>query len=136
MQAASEKPKILLVEDYDDTRELYAAALRLAGYEVIEARDGRVALDWLRDHLPDLVLLDIGLPGMDGFQVAAAIREDLKRGDTPILILSALVHQQNAQELAARADALFALSKPCSPEELIDAVAAALQQVTPISMTS
>jgi CheY-like chemotaxis protein len=128
MQVARDKLEILLIEDYDDTRELYATALRLAGYEVIEARDGSAALERLREHVPDLVLLDIGLPGMDGFQVAAKIREQPGLAETPIVLVSAYVQSRNAEELAGKAGAIFALSKPCAPEELIGAVDSVLRR--------
>src|SRR4051812_25590061 len=113
--------RILLVEDYDDTRELYAQALRLAGYEVDEACDGPTALERARAAPPDLVLLDIGLPGVDGFEVAVELRKQTGLGEVPVVLVSAFV-EKNGVELATRANALVALPKPCSPEELIEVV--------------
>lgn len=67
---------IVLADDDDDLRALYGAALRAAGHEVFEAPDGRAALDAIRDHHPDLLLLDIWMPALNGFEVLDALRHD------------------------------------------------------------
>jgi two-component system CheB/CheR fusion protein len=67
--------RILVVDDSTDGRESMAELLRLAGYDVAEAADGPGAIQIAADFRPDVVLLDIGLPGMDGFEVARRLRE-------------------------------------------------------------
>lgn len=119
------RARILLVEDYADTRELYAEALRGCGYEVDDVADGAAALERARAERPDLVLLDLGLPGIDGFEVAQELRKDPQMAGVSVVLVSAYVHE-NARELAGKAGALLALPKPCSPEELIAAVRAVL----------
>ncbi len=80
-------PRVLLVEDDRDIAEPLARALTRAGYEVSEAGDGRVALESVLDAPPDLIILDIGLPGMNGLDVCRHVREAQPK--LPILVLTA-----------------------------------------------
>jgi two-component system response regulator MprA len=79
-------PRVLVVEDDEDIALALQRSLRLEGYDVRISRDGSVALDDFKQFLPDLVLLDLGLPKIDGITVAERIRTD---GDVPILMLTA-----------------------------------------------
>lgn len=83
---------ILIVEDEFDIRELLEAYLTNEGYRVIAAEDGEEALERFHDGNPDLVLLDLLLPGLDGFQVCRAIREE---SDLPVIMLTALGSEQS-----------------------------------------
>ena len=83
---------ILIVEDEFDIRELLEAYLTNEGYKVIAAEDGEEALERFQDESPDLVLLDLLLPGLDGFQVCRAIREE---SDLPVIMLTALGSEQS-----------------------------------------
>jgi CheY-like chemotaxis protein len=69
--------RVLVVEDNDDAREMLAALLRLLGHEVFEAGTGAAALDPARDHPPAVVIMDIGLPDLDGYEVARRLRQRL-----------------------------------------------------------
>ncbi len=89
----------------------------------MEAVDGATAIGLARAVRPELVLLDIGLPGMDGFEVATELRKHAEMTGVPIVLLSAFVTRLNEADFARRAGAVVALPKPCSPEELLDAVA-------------
>ena len=83
---------ILIVEDEFDIRELLEAYLTNEGYKVIAAEDEEEALERFHDGHPDLVLLDLLLPGLDGFQVCRAIREE---SDLPVIMLTALGSEQS-----------------------------------------
>src|SRR5436305_11791044 len=71
---------LVLADDDDDLRAVYAPCLRAAGYTVHEAADGREALDLVREHRPALLLLDIWMPGLNGFEVLDGLRHDPAAG--------------------------------------------------------
>ncbi len=82
----SPRGKILVVEDDPSLREVVALGLRREGYQVVEARDGQAGLDRFAQERPDLVLLDVMLPGLDGFEVCRAIR---RTSLVPVIMLTA-----------------------------------------------
>jgi DNA-binding response OmpR family regulator len=79
---------IVLAEDDGDLRAVYAAYLRAAGYEVLEAANGQEALDLVRAHRPGLLLLDIWMPVLNGFEVLDRLRHDAAAGRTKVVMLS------------------------------------------------
>ena len=81
--------KILIVDDEASIRELLHFNLARAGYEVLEAADGQAALQQASDEQPDLILLDIMLPGMDGFEVCRALKSDAQLSRIPVIMLTA-----------------------------------------------
>src|SRR5690349_5649529 len=83
-------PTILIVEDNELSRKLFGIALTSAGYTVVAVADGAAALETIQRRQVDLVLLDIRLPDMDGFDVADEIRANHETADIPIIICSAL----------------------------------------------
>ncbi|MCL1985062.1 MAG: winged helix-turn-helix domain-containing protein [Betaproteobacteria bacterium] len=83
------KPKILIIEDEADIRELLAYNLRKEGFAALEAGDGRLGLEMARTHLPVLVLLDLMLPGMDGLTVCRELERDPSTAPIPIIMLTA-----------------------------------------------
>lgn len=114
-------PRILIVDDFDDARELYAEFLRLRGYEVTGAADGPAALHLALPAHFDLIILDLALPRMDGLEVLRALRADANTARTPIIILSASVGREPREE-TLRAGADLFLEKPCLPDELEAAI--------------
>ena len=80
---------VLLVEDNEDNRTIYSTVLRHLGYQVIEAVDGLQAVALARSELPDLILMDISLPGMDGWEATRVLREDPSTRAIPIVALTA-----------------------------------------------
>ncbi len=84
------KGTILLVEDQAGFRRIYHDILESEGYEVLEAQDGEEGLRMVKSLKPQLVLLDLGLPKIDGFEVLKQIREDAGTSRTPVLIFSVL----------------------------------------------
>lgn len=108
------RPLVLVVDDEDDVVVLCRVNLEFEGYEVIEAADGEDALAKVRAHRPDVVLLDVMLPGLDGWAVLAAIREDPELRDTPVVLLTARL-QDDDQIRGWAAGAADYVTKPFSP---------------------
>ena len=116
---------VMVVEDEPDLMLTFRIVLRTAGYDVIEASSGEEALSVLGEVLPDAVILDLRLPGMDGWQVLSEIRGGEEPPAVPILIASAnagLCEQVRANELGCSE----LLGKPFSPEQLRESLARVL----------
>ena len=104
-----EKPKkILIVDDEADMRVMFSTRLEISNFEVIEAEDGEEGLEKAKKEKPDLIVLDLMLPKINGFEVCRMLKFDDDYKDIPIIVLSAL-SQQNEREKAAQcgADAYF-----------------------------
>ncbi len=115
---------ILVVDDEPQIAEIATDYLRLAGFGVIAAGDGVRALEAVRGRRPDLVVLDLGLPRLDGIDVARAIRRE---SDLPIIMLTARVHEDDRlRGLEIGADDY--ITKPFSPRELVARVKAVLRR--------
>ena len=111
----SQEIKLLLIEDQGAMRRFLRPALAAHGYQVIEAQTGAEGLQFAASYLPDLILLDLGLPDMDGIEVARRLRE---WAEAPIIILSARGQErEKVQALDAGADDY--LTKPFGLEELL-----------------
>jgi DNA-binding response OmpR family regulator len=120
-------PRVLVVEDDEDIAQALQRSLRMEGYEVRTASDGHAALEHGRTFAPDLVILDLGLPGLDGLDVARALRED---GDVPILILTARdALESRVEGLDSGADDY--LVKPFERQELLARMRALLRRRPP-----
>jgi two-component system cell cycle response regulator DivK len=89
--------KVLIADDKETSRELIRTVLETSGYDVIEASDGVEALRYARESHPDLVILDIHMPGIDGFGVLAELRRDGEFTATPIMALTASALQGDRQ---------------------------------------
>ena len=111
----------LLVEDFDDARELYSTYLRSSGYEVIEAATGIEAVALARSASPDLILMDLLLPGMDGWQATAELKRDPRVRHVPIVALTAHALSDERERIARLGCDAF-LAKPCLPPDLIRTV--------------
>ncbi|OGY23488.1 MAG: hypothetical protein A2172_04720 [Candidatus Woykebacteria bacterium RBG_13_40_15] len=94
MGETEEKIKILLIEDEREVAELYRLKLSLDGYDVKIAENGRDGLDKAFSGQPELIFLDIKMPGMDGFDVLKELRASSKTKNTPVIILSNLDEQE------------------------------------------
>lgn len=108
---------ILLVEDVDDTRYFMRLELEHNGYRVIEAKDGKMAVELaLREH-PDLILMDLSLPGLNGFEATKLIRQDESMQSVPIIAVSA--HQETNFRQGAKASGFDAyVTKPIDIDSL------------------
>lgn len=119
-------PRVLIVEDFADSRDMYVEFLAGNGFEVSEAEDGVAALQSIEGSPPDLVVLDVALPKLDGLSVLRQLRADQRYASLPVLTLSASLGV-DYQRIAMAAGATEALEKPCLPEELLAAVRKALK---------
>jgi CheY-like chemotaxis protein len=109
---------VLVVEDYQDAREMYAAYLQFSGFDVAEAANGVEAVEKTTELLPDIVLMDLALPRMDGWEATRRLKADPRTRDIPIVALTghALAgHAEGARE--AGCDAF--VTKPCLPDALV-----------------
>ena len=114
-------PKILVIEDYTDTRELLSVLLHQQGYQVLQARSGPEGLLTACGALPDLVIMDLALPEMDGIEVTRRIRETDGLSHVPIFIVSAyLTPEVQAEIRAAGCAEMF--SKPCDFDSLLETI--------------
>ncbi len=111
---------VLVVDDYDDGREMYAEFLELAGYRVSQAKDGAEALRKASDLLPDIILMDLSLPDIDGSDVARRLRKDPRTRQIRLVVLTGHA-PENVQSETLQYDAF--VTKPCAPDALVDAVA-------------
>jgi CheY-like chemotaxis protein len=112
-------PRILLVEDYDDAREMYRDYLEFSGFRVDTARDGHEALKKARAQMPDLILMDLSLPGLDGWEATRILKNDPSTSHLMVVALSA--HALAAEGERARAAGCDGfIAKPCLPHELVE----------------
>ena len=112
---------ILIVEDEATNRRALAAMLKLEGYQTLEAYSGQQALRLLEKELPDLILLDLMMPEMDGYDVFRTLKSNARTQDIPVLVISALASTWDV-ERAAQAGLENFLTKPFDPEELFSRV--------------
>ncbi|MBT9502742.1 MAG: EAL domain-containing protein [Burkholderiaceae bacterium] len=120
---------VLVVDDVLLNRELVATLLHYAGHAVVEAADGEEALAQVRKHRPDLVICDILMPTMDGYEFARRLREDPVLGATEVIFYTATFLEREAQALAASCGVSRVLTKPCEPEEILAAVGQSLAHI-------
>ncbi len=117
--------EILIVEDEPSIAEVVELYLRRAGYEVQAVRDGNTALKRLEQRLPDLVVLDIMLPGVDGFSILRWLRD---RSDVPVIFITA--RREEVERIAGlELGADDYVVKPFSPQELVSRVRAVLRRM-------
>jgi two-component system, sensor histidine kinase and response regulator len=126
LEPSETSPTILVVDDNEQNRALAAATLEDEGYRVVLAKDGQEALSSFGERPPDCVLLDVRMPGMDGFAVCSRIRELPGGAETPVVFLTAL-RDVDTFDAALRAGGDDFLTKPVRPTELVLRVQAALR---------
>jgi DNA-binding response OmpR family regulator len=117
---------VLVVDDEPMARTLLRLMLVRAGFEVVEAEDGFDALEKVSQNPPDLMILDIMMPGMDGFTVCESIRSDARTAALPIIMLSAKTDAESINR-GLQVGASKYLTKPVSPEDLTRHVRDALE---------
>lgn len=110
-----ERPAVLVVEDDIDLREVIALALQRAGFRVVTVANGQQALDYVSKAMPALIVLDMTMPVMDGWEFNRRFREQYGE-DTPILVLTAA---EDARRRAEEIDLQHHLDKPFSVRELV-----------------
>src|SRR5919107_2074403 len=119
-------PVILLVEDFVDARDMYREYLEFSGFAVVTAGDGFAAIEMARLHNPDLILMDLSLPGLDGWEATTRLRADPVTAHLTIVALSA--HALAADwERARLAGCDGFIAKPCLPQDLVEEMAGYLR---------
>ena len=110
--------RILLVEDNDDNLSVYRAILEHTGYEVFEARDGVAGVEQAKDGQPDLILMDISLPRLDGFEATRILKTDPSTRHIPIIALTAhALEEDRARARDVGCDGF--LAKPIEPSRVV-----------------
>lgn len=118
----SEKKKILIVEDDIYTLELYEGQLKKAGFDIYRALDGDEGFKVTKDIKPDLVLLDIMLPKVDGFEMLKNIRKDKETKGLPVLILTNLGRESIVKEGFNLGAQGYLIKASCTPNQVVDTV--------------
>jgi CheY-like chemotaxis protein len=118
---------ILVVDDRAINRSLLQTVLKFEGHRVVEARDGIEALHLAQAERPDLVITDILMPNMDGYELVRQIRLDPMISETPVIFSSAHYLKHESRALADASRVLAILPKPCEPEVIIRTVREALE---------
>ena len=113
------KPRVLLVEDAPFLRYAFGRLLRMHGFEVMEANDGREALNYVADFHPQLVLTDLLMPVMDGVELIRRLRSDPQSAEIPVVAITADASQQ-AEQRAREAGAIDFITKPIDLPALLD----------------
>lgn len=111
-------PLVLVVEDYQDAREMYAAYLQFSGYRVAEATNGIEAIEQANELLPDIILMDLALPKMDGWEATRRLKMADKTRHIPIVALTGHALAGHA-EGARQAGCDSFVTKPCLPDALV-----------------
>lgn len=109
--------KVLVIEDNTDCRELFAMLIRHLGFEVVEADDGEVGVQKAFLENPDLIFMDIGMPGMTGIQATACLRESAITKNTPVIVCTAWTTEAH-REAALQRGADAVIGKPVSLTDL------------------
>jgi two-component system, cell cycle response regulator DivK len=119
--------RILVVEDQEDNRRIIRDLLTSVGYDMIEARDGEAGVRLAKEHRPDLILMDIQLPVLDGYEATRRIKADPELRAVPIVVVTSYaLSGDEAKAVAAGCDAYVA--KPFSPRELLATVRRLLEE--------
>jgi CheY-like chemotaxis protein len=119
---------ILIVDDRAENREYLVTLLGYHRHRLIEAADGALALALARVERPDLVISDILMPTMDGYEFVRRLRMDAALAATPVIFYTAHYHGPEAQKLARDCGVAYTLGRPAKPEHLLEIVARALGQ--------
>ena len=110
-------PLVLVVDDYEDNREMYASYLEFAGMRIEQAVNGSEAITKAVTLLPDLIVMDLSLPGVDGWEATRRLKQDVRTKS--ILVLALTGHAlEGAEQGAKEAGCDAFLTKPCLPEDL------------------
>ena len=109
---------VLLVEDNEDNRIIYSTVLRHLGYEVVEAQDGLRAVELARSLKPDIILMDISIPEMDGWEATRVLRQDPITKDIPIVALTAHALADDRERATALGFTSY-LAKPVEPRAVV-----------------
>jgi CheY-like chemotaxis protein len=114
----NDRPRVLLVDDYPDAREMYSEYLQFSGFDVIEAANGMEALQRAAEQAPDIILMDLSLPVMDGWEATRRLKADSRTAEIPVVALTGHA-LAGISEGAKQAGCDAFVTKPCLPEDLV-----------------
>ncbi len=118
---------ILIIEDDKFLRDLMAQKLTKEGYEILEAIDGEIGIKKVREEKPDLVLLDLILPGIDGFEVLSRMKENPDLAKIPVIILSNLGQREDVERGLKMGAVDYLIKAHFTPREIIDKIKNAIK---------
>jgi CheY-like chemotaxis protein len=118
MKKAADRSQVLLVDDYADAREMYTEYLEFSGFDVVQATNGIEALQRAVESSPDIILMDLSLPVMDGWEATRRLKADERTADIPVVALTGHALAGVSEE-AKRAGCDAFVTKPCLPEDLV-----------------
>src|SRR5258706_12521398 len=118
MTTKADRPRVLLVDDYPDAREMYSEYLEFSGFDVVEAGNGMEALQQAGDTSPDIILMDLSLPVMDGWEAPRRLKADQRTKAIPVVALTGHA-LAGISEGAKQAGCDAFVTKPCLPEDLV-----------------
>jgi DNA-binding response OmpR family regulator len=121
-------PLVLVIEDDIDVRRLYASALHDACFEVIEAHNGLQAMEKAAENGPDVIVTDLGLPGIDGFELCRRLKSDARTVQVPIVAITGRYLSPDDHERVRRRGCASVLIKPIDAAELVSSVRKVLAQ--------
>ncbi len=127
MTSKEQKPRVLLVDDYPDAREMYAEYLQFSGFDVVEAANGMEALQRALETSPDIILMDLSLPVMDGWEATRRLKSDERTAGIPVVALTGHA-LAGISEGAKKAGCDAFVTKPCLPEDLVREIRNVLDQ--------
>ena len=127
MTVDTERPLLLVADDDEDILALVEFRLAREGYRILTAPDGEVAVRLARQHQPDVAILDVRMPKLDGYEVTEQIRRSEAVSVMPVILLSASVEDMHIQR-GYDAGANHYMHKPFSPQDLVEHVASALRE--------
>jgi two-component system, cell cycle response regulator DivK len=127
MDSKPDKPRVLIVDDYPDARDMYTEYLEFSGFEVIGAGNGMEALQLAIDSAPDIILMDLSLPVMDGWEATRRLKADKRTASIPVVALTGHA-LAGISEGAKQAGCDAFVTKPCLPEDLVKEIRRILDQ--------
>ena len=130
--AKRDKPCVLVVDDYPDAREMYTEYLEYCGFAVVQATNGMEALTKAADKSPDIILMDLSLPVMDGWEATRRLKSDERTASIPVVALTGHA-LAGISEGAKRAGCDAFVTKPCLPEDLVKEIRKVLNDSASIS---
>jgi CheY-like chemotaxis protein len=120
-------PLVLVVDDFPDTRDMYAEFLDVSGMRAETASDGRQAVRRaIRTH-PSIIVMDLAMPVLDGWEATRILRADPRTKDIPIVVLTG-TSQPDQRKRAEECGAMTVISKPCTPSELLEVLRGILEE--------
>jgi two-component system, cell cycle response regulator DivK len=129
-EPAAPKPRVMVVDDYPDAREMYSEYLEYCGFEVVQAANGMEALQRAVETQPDIILMDLSLPVMDGWEATRRLKAEGRTARIPVVALTGHA-LAGISEGAKKAGCDAFVTKPCLPEDLVKEIRRVLDQSRP-----